>query len=514
METPNPSDTSPAAEAGRNRTDAPVDLRDWLERIEEAGELQRITAPVRLDEELGAITYMAARDEDAPALMFEKFEDDVGDGDVRVVSNMLGASRRRSALALGLDVEGSTTELIAELRARMKHRIAPVEVTAEAAPVNARILFGDDIDITRLPAPKFWPGDGGAYIGTGDVTFTRAPGSDRINVGVYRQMVQGPRRVGMYCSPGKHALLDREAWWARGEPCEVVVAWGIDPALFMVGAQSYGVDVSELDVAGGLQGAPVELAPGAVGSLPIPARAEIVIEGVLHPGDVAPEGPLGEFTGYYGNPRAPQPVIEIQALHMRDAPILTAALMADYPSCEIGAYYAIMRSAGIWEDLDGLGIPGIKGVYAHPAAASGWGMVTVALEQRYAGHAAQVLALTAQCPSAAYYTKWIVAVDEDVDPTDINQVLWAMSTRCSPADDLDILRQTWSTGLDPSQGPPEDRPYGSKALINACKPHRHLDTFPERTMVRRSVHERVSARWDELGLPGTPPDLVTLPDAD
>ena len=286
---------SPRPEGGRNRTDAPHDLRDWLERIEEAGELHRITAPVRLDEELGAITYMAARDEDAPALMFEKFEDDVGDGDVRVVSNMLGASRRRFALALGLDVEGSTTELIAEMRARMKHRIAPVEVTAEAAPVNARILFGDDIDITRLPAPKFWPGDGGAYIGTGDVTFTRAPGSDRINVGVYRQMVQGPRRVGMYCSPGKHALLDREAWWARGEPCEVVVAWGIDPALFMVGAQSYGVDVSELDIAGGLMGVPVELAPGAVTSLPIPARAEIVIEGLLHPGDEAVEGPLGEF---------------------------------------------------------------------------------------------------------------------------------------------------------------------------------------------------------------------------
>ena len=97
-------------------------------------------------------------------------------------------------------------------------------------------------------------------------------------------MVQGPRRVGMYCSPGKHGKLDREAWWARGEPCEVVVAWGIDPALFMVGAQSYGVNVSELDVAGGLQGAPVELAPGAVGSLPIPARAEIVIEGVATSG--------------------------------------------------------------------------------------------------------------------------------------------------------------------------------------------------------------------------------------
>ena len=304
---------------------------------------------------------MAARDEDAPALLFESFED--GDTDVRIVSNMLGASRRRFALALGLDPDGSTRDLITAMRGRMKRRIPPVEVAAETAPVNARILLGDDIDITRLPAPKFWPNDGGAYIGTGDITFTRAPDSDRINVGVYRQMVQGPRRVGMYCSPGKHGKLDREAWWARGEPCEVVVAWGIDPALFMVGAQSYSVNVSELDIAGGLTGAAIELAPGAVNSLPIPARAEIVIEGVLHPGDEEIEGPLGEFTGYYGNPPGPQPVIEVQALHMRESPILTAALMADYPSCEIGAYYAIMRSAGVWEDLESFGIPGIAGAW-------------------------------------------------------------------------------------------------------------------------------------------------------
>ena len=123
--------------------------------------------------------------------------------------------------------------------------------------------------------------------------------------------------------------------------------------------------------------------------------------------------------------------------------------MAKYPSCEIGAYYAIMRSARILDDLDRIGVSGVVGAYAHPAAASGWGMVVVSMQQQYAGHAAQVLALTAQCPAAAYYTKWIIAVDEDVDPTDFNDVMWALSTRCHPAEDLDILRNTWSTGLDP-----------------------------------------------------------------
>ncbi len=96
-------------------------------------------------------------------------------------------------------------------------------------------------------------------------------------------------------------------------------------------------------------------------------------------------------------------------------------------------------------------MPGVVAAYSHPAAASGWGMVVVSLQQKYAGHSAQVLALAAQCPAAAYYTKWVIAVDEDVDPTDLNEVLWALSTRCHPSEDIDILRNTWSTGLDPSQ---------------------------------------------------------------
>jgi 4-hydroxy-3-polyprenylbenzoate decarboxylase len=110
-------------------------------------------------------------------------------------------------------------------------------------------------------------------------------------------------------------------------------------------------------------------------------------------------------------------------------------------------------------------------------------------------------------PGGAYYTKWIVAVDEDVDPTDMDQVIWAMASRCNPVDDIDMLRDTWSTPLDPSQNPPEKRPYGSKALINACKNHRFLPSFAKRTRLRQSVYDRVRARWSELGLPGAAPQL-------
>lgn len=486
----------------------PRDLREWLALVEDAGELHNIAAEVDADEELAAITYMTACKEGAPALMFDNIKDN--ESGVRVLANMLGSSRRRFALAIGIDPGLSTQEMVQEVRRLGARRIAPVEVAADTAPVNETVLTGDDIDLTRLPVPRFWPRDGGRYIGTGDITLTRNPDSGRINVGCYRQMLHSARRVGMYCSPGKHGRLDREAWWRRGEDCEVVVAYGIDPVLFMVAMQSYGAEVSEFDIAGGLMGGPVELCPGVATSLPIPARAEIVIEGVLREGELEDEGPLGEFTGYYGNPQSPQPVIEVKALHMRDSPIHTTALMADYPACEIGDYYAIMRSAGIWNDLERIGVPGIAGVYSHPAAASGWGMVVVSVHQLYAGHVTQILSLTAQCPAAAYFTKWVIAVDEDVDPSDMNQVMWALSTRCNPIDDVDMQRNTWSTGLDPSQFPPEKRPYGSKALIDACKPHQHLDEFPARTLIRREIYEQVRDRWDELGLPDAAPDLRAL----
>jgi UbiD family decarboxylase len=481
------------------------DLRDWLALIDDNGRLLRINQPVDPEQELAAITFMATRRENAPALLFEAL-----DGDrfgARVLANMLGSSKERYALAVGLDPDLSIAEMIAATRNIMRRRIGPLRVPAATAPVNEIILREDEIDLTAFPVPKFWPGDGGRYIGTGDITLTSHPDTGRINVGVYRQMLHGPRRVGLYCSPGKHGLLDREAWWARGEPCEVVAAYGVDPVLFMLGAQVFGTNESEFDVAGGVMGRAVELTDAEFVRLPIPANAELVIEGVLHPGDLEPEGPLGEFTGYYGRERSPQPVIEVKALHTRRSPILTAALMAKYPSCEIGAYYAIMRSARILDDLERIGVSGVVGAYTHPAAASGWGIVVVAMQQQYAGHAAQVLALAAQCPAAAYYTKWIIAVDEDIDPTDFNEVMWALSTRCHPAEDIDVLRNTWSTGLDPSQYIAEQRPYGSKALINACKPHRYIKQFPPSTLLRRDVYERVAARWAELGFTEPPPKL-------
>jgi UbiD family decarboxylase len=492
-----------------------TDLRDWLDRVEALGDLRRITKEVDPVEEMSAITYMVGRQIGSPALLFENVKGYSGQG--QALFNLLGSSNRRIAVTLGMEPDRPAMELIQEARERLSRRLPPVEVDARSAPVNEIVLRGDDIDLTRFPAPKHWPLDGGGqpgqdvgrYIGTADAVLTRDPDTGIINIGTYRMMIQGKDEVGLYLSPGKHARLDITRAWERGEGIDVAAAWGVDPLFMVVGAMGFPKNVSEYEFAGGIRNQPIEVTRGETTDLLIPARAEIVMEGRIEYKATRREGPFGEFTGYYGRPEGTCPLVKVKALHMRADPIFTNALMSDWPSCEQNGFFAIARSARIWDDLDKLGVPGIKGVYIHPAAAGGFGAVTVSLEQRYAGHAAQVAALAAQVPGGAYYTKWIITVDEDVDPSDWDQVFWAMTTRCDPEKDIDILRQTWSTWLDPTKNPPEERPWGSKALVNACREHKYLPIFSQRTVLTRSMYERVKDRWAELGLDslGEPPRL-------
>ncbi len=489
---------------------APQDLREWIARAEPLGLLQRIKAEVDWDEEMGAITYLAHQRINAPTLLFERVRG--CPPGFQALWNMIGSSPDRFALAIGEPTGLRIMDLIDRCRTAFTRTIPPVVVKGDQAPVNAHHMVGKEVDVTVFPAARHWPKDGGRYIGTADAVITRDPDGGWLNVGTYRMMVHDRNHVGLYLSPGKDARLHIERYWSRGEPCEVVAAWGVDPAMFIAASQTFPKTASELNFVGGMTGHPVELVQGQATSLLYPARAEIVMEGVIALHAQKLEGPFGEFTGYYGRPEDYAFLVEVKAVHHRPDPILTHALMADYPANECALLYALARSARIWNDLDKLGVPGIKGVYCHPAAAGGFAMTVIALEQRYAGHAPQVLALAAQCPGGAYFSKWIIAVDHDVDPSDMNQVIWAMSTRCNPVEDIDILRQTWSTWLDPTQNPPEERPYGSKALINACMEHRYLSTFSKRTKVGRAMYEQVVRRWAELGFGGPPPTLWALED--
>lgn len=483
-----------------------ADLRDWLERVEAIGELHRITREVDPIEEMGAITYLVGKQAGAPALLFENIKG--YPGRMGSLWNILSSSYNRVALTLGIEPGLPTMDLIAETRQRLARRVPPAEVEPRTAPVNEIVLRDNEIDLTRFPAPKHWPLDGGGrpgddvgrYIGTADAVLTRDPDTGVINIGTYRMMVHGKNEVGLYLSPGKHARLDIARAWEQQQGIDVAACWGIDPLLMIVGAMAFPKNVSEYEYAGGIRGRPIEVVLGETTDLLIPARAEIAIEGRIEYMSTREEGPFGEFTGYYGRPEGAAPLVRVTALHMRADPIFTNALMADYPSCEQSGFYAIVRSARIWDDLDKLGVPGIKGIYCHPAAAGGFGATIVSLEQRYAGHAAQVAHLTASVPGGAYYTKWIITVDDDVDPSDWDQVFWALTTRCDAERDIDILRQTWSTWLDPSKNPPEERPWGSKVLVNACKEHKYLSSFSQRTAVTRAMYERVKDRWAELGL--------------
>jgi len=478
------------------------DLRDWIQKVEQMGELIRVKGEVDWDQEMTAIDYLVGRSSSAPSILFEKIKG--YPSGYRVLGNFPGPSLDRLALTLGIPTGQSTISLIQEIRKRYKKRIPPVTIPKEKSPVNENVYFGKDIDVTKFPAPKTFPLDGGRYIGTADVIITRDPETGYLNLGTYRNMILDKDKIGFYVSPGKDALLHREKWWTQGKPCEVAAVYGMDPLLYSLGAQSFPKNVSEYEYAGGIRGQGIEVFKGEVTDLLLPAHAEIILEGVSYPGKTMKEGPFAEFPGYYGRPEEETPYIEVKYIHHRNDPILTVAPMSDHNSGN-AMMQSIMRSAKIWDDLDAIGVPGVKGVFSHPMAI--FGLVVVSLEQMYAGHSSQVAALAAQCTGGAYYTKWIIVVDEDVDPSDLKQVFWAMSTRCNPVDDIDILRNTWSTYLDPTRNPPEERPYGSKALINACKEHKYLKTYSKTTRLKEEVYRKVCERWKELGLPGTPPEI-------
>ncbi len=482
----------------------------WLEQAERIGELRRITAEVDPYLEMATIVRLAQHEVGGPAFLFENIKGHPGK---RALFNPFGTSANRIALALREVPGKSALDLVKLLKEKAKVKLPPKMIAASAAPVNRNIDRGEHVDITQFPAPHFWPLDGGRYIGTCDSIITRDPASGRINLGTYRQMVKSRNEVGYYTSPGKDARLDMEAWWAMGKPAPVAAVYGLDPLQFLISATSYPKTQSEYDFWGGVNGAPIEVFESDVTGLPIPAHAEIVVEGFAHPDDLFQEGPFGEFTGYYGRPGGPAPFIRLAAARYRDNPILTCHLnlMEEWPA-NSEYMMAVLRSAALWNNLDALGVVGVKGVWCPPEATS-MGMNIVSIEQRFAGHAAQVLALAAQCTGAAYFSKYIVVVDDDVDPSDLARVMWAMVTRSRPAQSIDILRETWSTYLDPSLNPPEIRPWGSKCLINACMEFKYLKQFAKRLKLSRPVYEQVARRWTELGFTGPVPDIGSFEEA-
>jgi 4-hydroxy-3-polyprenylbenzoate decarboxylase len=224
----------------------------------------------------------------------------------------------------------------------------------------------------------------------------------------------------------------------------------------------------------------MQVVRGKLTGLPIPANAEIVLEGFVQPGKRRLEGPFGEWTGYYGSDTREEPVLDVKAIYHRNDPILLGC-PPQRPPEEQARYRAVTRSALIRQYVQNAGVPDVKAVWAHEVGGSRL-LLGVSIKQRYAGHSKQAGHVASQCHAGAYSGKYVIVVDEDIDVSDLEQLVWAMLTRSDPASSIDLIHGAWSTPLDP-RIPPEEKAKGnntnSRAIIDACRPFHWRDAFPK-----------------------------------
>ena len=358
------------------------------------------------------------------------------------------------------------------------------------------MVHGGDVDLTRFPAPLWHEHDGGRYIGTGVAVVTSDPDTGRINVGAYRMMIQEDgRSATINAEVGKQGRAQYDRWFAKHGKAPVLASFGHHPLMLMVAGTEIPDTISEYAYAGAMIGRKLAVVRGEVTGLPMPASAEIVVEGWIRPGRVLPEGPFGEWTGYYSGSLRPVPTLDIERLYFRNDPIILGAPPGKPPN-DYSYMRALLKSAMIQDELVKVGVRDVRGVWAHETG-GGRLLIVVSITQRFFGHSRQAGYLAAQCQAAAYMNRFVIVVDDDVDPTNLEEVMWAVSTRCDPADDIDIMRKSWGSKVDPLLVNPSV-PYNSRALIDACRPFERLETFPR---VAQSSPARVRAtvaKWRNL----------------
>jgi UbiD family decarboxylase len=473
-----------------------ADLRDWIAAVDEIGELSRVDG-VDAQTELGGIVDLHQVDMGNPAVLFDRILD-YPPGH-RLVANVL-TSYPRLAVTLGLPAEYGPKDLVHTWRTQLKDvKPRPAELV-ERGPLLENHVQDGQVDATRFPAPLWHAGDGGRYIGTGCIVVMRDPDTGWINSGTYRVQLHDEQTLGIYISPGKHGRLIRDKYWARGQACPVAVSVGHDPLLLLLGGLEVDYGTNEYDVAGAIRGEPLPVLAGPLTGLPVPATAEVVFEGEIPPNETRAEGPFGEWAGYYASGQKDEPIVRVQSILHRDDPIVLGCIPGKPPN-DNTFFRSPLRAALIWDALERSGVPGVAGVWSHEAG-GGRLFNVVSIKQMYPGHAKQVGMATASCHAGAYANRWVVVVDEDIDPTDTNQVLWALSTRTDVIQDVDVIKRCWSTPLDPMAYPGEEgRPYyNNRMIIDACRPYDRLKTFP--TVVGTSPEEAERLRGHYPGLFG------------
>ncbi len=454
------------------------DLRTWIDKVEQVRGLARVDG-ANWDQEIGCLADLNLKLNKKPSsLLFDNIRD--YPPGYRLLSCSL-ATADHVAITLGLPVGLADLELLRVLRQKLLEwnptvdRFEPQKVTTGPVPEN--VHSGDDINMWEFPAPKWHELDGGRYIGTGDAVITRDPDSGDINLGTYRVQVHDKKTLGFYISPGKHGRLHREKWHAAGKPCPVAISFGHHPLYFGVSciALPHGKEYRYL---GAITGEPVKVIEEEVTGLPVPADSEIVIAGFSPPGKERREGPFGEWTGYYASKERPTPVIEVERVYHRNNPILLGSQNSIPPS-DSSYYSDLMRSARLFTELIRAGVPDVVGVWSG-FEKMGYYFINVSIKQRYAGHARQAALIAAQARAGgAYHGRYVVVVDDDIDPSNTQEVLWAMCTRVDPATDIEILHRCWSTPLDPTIRKPSSAYFNSRAIIDACKPFEWINEFPK-----------------------------------
>ncbi len=484
----------PAARGDASPETPYLDLRDWLERVDRMGELRRVEG-VHWDREMGSLMQLVNEQlvDRAPALLY-----DAVPGYPRGFRTLYGQLTNipRLALTVGLPTQWRRKADFArafQQRMYTVDPIAPREVSD--GPILENVALGDDVDVLKLPIPIHHELDKARYIGTACCVITKDPDSDWINLGAYRSQVYDARTVGCQISDGKDGRIFRDTYFARGQPMKVAIACGQDPLLYLLASSPVPRGLSDYDLAGGLKGHPIDVIRGPYTGFPIPAHAEIVIEGDITPGDVLPEGPFGEWTGYYSDDERPRPVVRVRSLLHRNDPILTCAPQHK-PLDETVVLHALGVSAGAWQALEAAGIPDVRGVWSHEGGL-GIRFLVISIKQRYPGHARNALHVAAGCQAASYNGKWVIVVDDDIDPADSVQVLWALSTRFDPVTDIDLMQRAWSSRRDPMV---VSGAFNNRVLIDACIPYERKERgdFPPVVDVSAAMRARLDARLSEI----------------
>jgi UbiD family decarboxylase len=466
------------------------DLREFIGLVDKLGALRRI-ADASPQFEIGGITEVAAGLPECPALLFERIKG-FAPG-FRIFTNAT-TTPQRAALALGIDPSLRPLDALKEWMKKRQTLTPRAPVAISSTPFLENSMRGSDVDLAKLPAPHWHRKDGGPFIGSGSLVVMRDPEDGWINASIYRVQVHGQTKVTIqFDHEGRHGAIIAKKYWDKGQSCPVAVVNGEDPALFVAGFEYLPEGQSEYDFAGAIRGAPIEVVSGPLTNLPLPARAEIILEGEILPPSQAtlPEGPFGEFTGYYAADKRPCPVMEVKAIHFRNDPILLGSPPMKPPRFHFGLP---LRAATIWSNLDAVGVTDVVGVWQHVAQL----MTVVAIRQRYAGHAKRAGLIAA---ANSYMARLIVVVDHDVDPSNLNDVLWAITTRCEPSEQIDIVRDAWSSALDP-RIPAEQKMAGasshSKAIVDACCPFAWRDKYPPTSSLTQDEARVIESKWGSV----------------